>query len=216
MKEGRKEPMDAIDKKNFIKKYIADQKMIFTNYESKPELGLDLGSAGIIFDQGGKLIDLSTAATTGIITEEYDGKITEKYISEEDSKWIVRALIEKSIFLTIGLPKEVDDVTNLILKVVSKRSMNERQNEKYLEIKKLNKGKEISKIQDFIIHTSTNLKSSLHELEKIEEKGGLTDQQTKVYIQVRNRLQHGYLSGPNIDLIKQGRTADQIVNKRKE
>ena len=148
------------------------------------------------------------------MTKDYNGKITEEYISEEDSKWIERALAEKVVFLTIGLPKEADDITNLILKVVSKRSMNERQNEKYLEIKKLNKGKEISKIQDFIIHTSTNLESSLDELEKIEEKGGLTDEQTKVYIQVRNKLQDGYLSGPNIDRIKEGATADYIVNKK--
>ena len=214
LEEARKDPMDDIDKKNFIKKYIAEQKMVFTNYESKPIFGLDLGSAGIIFDQAGGLIDLSTTAATGIMTKDYNGKITEEYISKEDSKWIQGALIEKSLFLFLGLPKEADDITNLILKVVSKRSMNERQNEKYLEIKKLNKGKEISKIQDFIIHTSTNLESSLDELEKIEEKGGLTDEQTKVYIQVRNRLQDGYLSGPNIDRIKEGATADYIVNKK--
>jgi hypothetical protein len=210
--QSNKDVMTDSEEIRFRNKTTEDLILEFKDYS--PDKDFDLGSISIVYDKSKETLDMSKALLTGEmkITNSFGTKTV--YLMPEDINTLRLMLAANAGYLFGFAPTEVNTVVRNMTKIIQNRALSETQREKYLEIKKLHPGRGISKIEDFIIRTDSDLKSSLHELELIKNVHGLTDAQTKVYIEVRNRLKSGALSVPNIDRIKEGRNADYIVKQK--
>ena len=171
--EEHKDKMDAIDELKFRKNYIQDQKMSFKPYDKEATLGVDLGAISVIADVAGKVYNLAEVVITGKVTEDYKGTETEKIVLDSDRELLKEMLLVKGIYLGIGLPREASDISDKIVKIVEKRALTDRQYEKYEKIKK--KGKELSKVEEYIIRSSSTLDSALGDIRYAERHPELTD-----------------------------------------
>ena len=107
------------------------------------------------------------------------------------------------------LPRDVNTVTNNIIKLSKKNSLTENQFEKYKAVEK-ESGKPVTDWKLELTKSKSELETTLDEIKWVEKHGGLTQQQGKEYIKLSAVVDE--VSYKELQKIQSGVTADQIIN----
>jgi hypothetical protein len=169
--DKRGEVMTEKQEIKFKEKFIKDTILKFEEYSEKKDF--NLGTVSIMYDKSKEQYDMTKATVTGEITTTYKGNTTTKQMLPSDIELLKKASALNSIYLILGLPAEVNQGVKRVIKIIKNRSLSEDQYEKYEKIKK--KGKELSKVEEYIIRSSSTLESALGDIRYAERHPELTD-----------------------------------------
>jgi hypothetical protein len=200
-----KEEMNDREKEAFIENLKKESEyQVFTDDFA----GRKYGMIGIAGDTYKELIDISKLATTGEFEDEYQGRVTKKYLNEKDRK-IVGYTIAPMVLYSMGvLPKDVGQISRNVVNRVKKRGITENQYNRITDVEK-EIGRKVSGWESDLIKQKKEASTAIDELEFINRNGGLTESQGKEYVKLLKTISQPTLS--DIDRIKAGQTADQIL-----
>jgi hypothetical protein len=155
---------------------------------------MSFGTLGIIGDKAGKLLDMIEVANTGILNYEYAGQKQEKFIMEKDREAVKTMIPYMALYVAGFAPKEVEDASRYVMADTKKVGVSMKKGATYQEIVDYNKGKEVDKVQAFLIDKmrgTDDMKASeriIEEIDWINEKGGLANnKQMDKYIEIYER-----------------------------
>ena len=203
LKASGKEKMNDKEKQNFIEKYKQDREYQLFNDEKK-----SYGTIGIGYDTYKELIDNMNTAYTGQYTDDYMGKKSERFLLPKDQENIKNAVIFEALFALGIVPRDVNTVTNNIIKLSKKNSLTETQYEKYKAVGKETGGKVTGWKMD-LVKSKSKTESTLEELEWIKGYGGLTEKQGQEYIKLSKLVDE--VSYMQLMDLQSGMTADKII-----
>jgi hypothetical protein len=200
-----KEEMNDREKEAFIENLKKESEyQVFTDDFA----GRKYGMIGIAGDTYKELIDISKLATTGEFEDEYQGRVTKKYLNEKDRK-IVGYTIAPMVLYSMGvLPKDVGQISRNVVNRVKKRGITENQYNRITDVEK-EIGRKVSGWESDLIKQKKEASTAIDELDFIDRNGGLTESQGKEYVKLLKTISQPTLS--DIDRIKAGQTADQIL-----
>jgi hypothetical protein len=200
-----KEEMNDREKEAFIENLKKESEyQVFTDDFA----GRKYGMIGIAGDTYKELIDISKLSTTGEFEDEYQGRVTKKYLNEKDRK-IVGYTIAPMVLYSMGvLPKDVGQISRNVVNRVKKRGITENQYNRITDVEK-EIGRKVSGWESDLIKQKKEASTAIDELEFINRNGGLTESQGKEYVKLLKTVSEPTLS--DIDRIKAGQTADQIL-----
>ena len=204
LKASGKEKMNDKEKQNFIEKYKEDHEYQLFNDEKK-----SYGTIGIGGDTYKELIDNMNTAYTGKYTQDYMGNESERFLLPKDQDNIKNAVIFETLFALGILPRDVNTVTNNIIKLSKKNSLTENQFEKYKAVGKETGGKVTGWKMD-LVESKSKTESTLEELDWIKGYGGLTEKQGQEYVKLK-KLIVGHVSYTQLMDLQSGMTADKII-----
>jgi hypothetical protein len=203
LKASDKEKMNEKEKQNFIEKYKQDREYQLFNDEKK-----SYGTIGIGYDTYKELIDNMNTAYTGQYTQDYMGNKSERFLLPKDQDNIKNAVIFEALFALGIVPRDVNTVTNNIIKLSKKNSLTETQYEKYKAVGKETGGKVTGWKMD-LVKSKSKTESTLEELEWIKGYGGLTEKQGQEYIKLSKLVDE--VSYMQLMDLQSGMTADKII-----
>jgi len=203
LKASGKEKMNDEEKQNFIEKYKEDHEYQLFNDEKK-----SYGTIGIGYDTYNELIDNMNTAYTGQYTDDYMGKKSERFLLPKDQDNIKNAVIFEALFALGIVPRDVNTVTNNIIKLSKNNSLTENQFEKYKAVGKETGGKVTGWKMD-LVKSKSKTESTLEELEWIKGYGGLTEKQGQEYIKLSKLVDE--VSYMQLMDLQSGMTADKII-----
>ena len=200
-----KEEMNDREKEAFIENLKKESEyQVFTDDFA----GRKYGMIGIAGDTYKELIDISKLATTGEFEDEYQGRVTKKYLNEKDRK-IVGYTIAPMVLYSMGvLPKDVGQISRNVVNRVKKRGITENQYNRITDVEK-EIGRKVSGWESDLIKQKKEASTAIDELDFIDRNGGLTESQGKEYVKLLKTISQPTLS--DIDRIKAGQTANQIL-----
>jgi len=204
LKASGKEKMNDKEKQNFIEKYKEDHEYQLFNDEKK-----SYGTIGIGIDTYKELIDNMNTAYTGQYTDDYMGKKSERFLLPKDQDNIKNAVIFEALFALGIVPRDVNTVTNNIIKLSKKNSLTENQYEKYKAVGK-ETGSKVTGWKMDLTKSKSKLETTVSEIEWIEKNGGLTEKQGKEYVKLSAVFDEVLYR--DLQKIQSGKTADQIIN----
>ena len=171
------------------------------------------GMGSIFYDAASKFIDEYQLAMTGEFKDEYRGNITTKKIRPVEQELIKNSLIFSALFMLEILPKEADQVTTKVVKMIKRNAMSEPQYEKYESFKKEYK-REPGYLEMALIRSDKKQDYIENELNFIKDEGGLSLVQAKEYVKIFNLINE--VTPDDLSKIKEGQTADQIIKSLKK
>jgi hypothetical protein len=198
-----KEKMNDKEKQNFIEKYKQDREYQLFNDEKK-----SYGTIGIGYDTYKELMGNINTAYTGKYTQDYMGNKSERFLLPKDQDNIKNAVIFEALFALGIVPRDVNTVTNNIIKLSKKNSLTETQYEKYKAVGKETGGKVTGWKMD-LVKSKSKTESTLEELEWIKGYGGLTEKQGQEYIKLSKLVDE--VSYMQLMDLQSGMTADKII-----
>ena len=205
--------MDDKTKTKFIEQLKADN-IYSVAFKNDSQSGRSYGMIGIAGDTYKELIELSRMAYTGEFEDEYQGRVTNKYLPEEDRKILQNISVPLMILYSTGIaPKDLGTVARKVTNIVKKKGITENQHEKEKEVKKQIK-RDLSSWEFELVQTRKKANGVVDEINYVESKGGLDDKQGKEYVKLIDAI-----SSPSDDMlrdIQKGMTADQIIKKNTE
>jgi hypothetical protein len=189
------------------------KKRTFQLYENMESTGWERyipGAPGVALKTYSELKDAIDLAMTGKYEDEYQGRKSTKYISEEDRKKVAYGLFFQ-IPQALGLlPREAGQIPNKGIRNIKKRSYTENQKTKMEEVEKLT-NRPIGKIEKVLISKNSDPKKIAMEMKMIDKLGGFDEKQEAEYAKLRRSI-----SKPNIrfaQMIKGGMTAEDIIRR---
>jgi hypothetical protein len=207
-----KDEMDDNAKTKFIDQLKSDN-IYSVAFKNDNQAGRAYGMVGIAYDTYKELIDLSAMAYTGEFEDEYQGRVTNKYLPEEDRKILQNISVPLMILYSTGIaPKDLGTVARKVTNIVKKKGVTENQHEKDKEVKK-QINRDLSEWEFELVKTRKKTDGIVDEINYVESKGGLDNKQGKEYV----KLMEAFPS-PSDDMlrdIQKGMTADQIIKKSK-
>ncbi len=208
-----KDEMDDNAKAKFIEQLKADN-IYSVAFKNDSQSGRSYGMIGIAGDTYKELIELSRMAYTGEFEDEYEGRVTNRYLPEEDRKILQNISVPLMILYSTGIaPKDLGTVARKVTNIVKKKGITENQHEKEKEVKKQIK-RDLSSWEFELVQTRKKANGVVDEINYVESKGGLDDKQGKEYVKLIDAI-----SSPSDDMlrdIQKGMTADQIIKKNTE
>ena len=204
LKASGKEKMNDKEKQNFIEKYKEDHEYQLFNDEKK-----SYGTIGIGYDTYKELMGNMNTAYTGKYTQDYMGNESERFLLPKDQDNIKNAVIFETLFALGILPRDVNTISNNIIKLSKKNSLTETQYEKYKAVGKETGGKVTGWKMD-LVESKSKTESTLEELEWIKGYGGLTEKQGQEYVKLK-KLIVGHVSYTQLMDLQSGMTADKII-----
>jgi hypothetical protein len=208
-----KDEMDDNAKAKFIDQLKSDN-IYSVSFQNDNQSGRKYGMIGIAYDTYKELIDLSTMAYTGEFEDEYQGRVTKKYLPEEDRKILQNISVPLMILYSTGIaPKDLGTVARKVTNIVKKKGVTENQHEKEKEVKK-QINRDLSEWEFELVKTRKKADGVVDEINYVESKGGLDDKQGREYV----KLMEAFPSPSDYMLrdIQKGMTADQIIKRNKE
>jgi uncharacterized protein (DUF2249 family) len=199
-----KDKMNDKEKQDFIEKYKQDHEYQLFNDEQK-----SYGTIGIGYDTYKELINNMNTAYTGKYTQDYMGNKSERFLLPKDQDNIKNAVIFEALFALGIVPRDVNTITNNIIKLSKKNSLTENQYEKYKAVEK-ESGKPVTDWKLELTKSKSELETTLDEIKWVEKHGGLTQEQGKEYIKLSAVVDE--VSYKELQKIQSGVTADQIIN----
>jgi hypothetical protein len=205
--------MTEDEKEEFIKKYKEDNTFSLESFKN------DTGKYGLISvgSDAYEALYESLKMNDGKYTEEFQGKETEKYLTKDqiESQKIFSAL---KLFHFIGvLPREANQLADKGTRKIKQNSLTKNQYESYKEFKKEFKREpkpyeiDIIKSTPYVIkegYTEGSNQKMLENIYNIDQLGGLSNQQGKVYAKL---MSTGIEVTPQVyKLIQKGKTVEQI------
>jgi hypothetical protein len=205
--------MTEDEKEEFIKKYKEDNTFSLESFKN------DTGKYGLISvgSDAYEALYESLKMNDGKYTEEFQGKETEKYLTKDQigAQKIFSAL---KLFHFIGaLPREVNQLADKGTRKIKQNSLTKNQYESYKEFKKVFKREpkpyeiDIIKSTPYVIkegYTEGSNQKMLENIYNIDQLGGLSNQQGKVYAKL---MSTGIEVTPQVyKLIQKGKTVEQI------
>ena len=185
------DPLDGYKKDEWIanwKKEQLKEKQILNDSD------MSFGTLGIIGDKAGKLVDMIEVANTGVLRYEFGGQPQEKFIMEKDREAVKMMIPFMALYIAGFAPKEVEDASRYVMSDTKKLGVSMKKGATYQEIVEYNKGKEVDKVQAFLIDKmrgSDDMKASeriIEEVKWIKDNGGLhNDKQMDKYIEIYER-----------------------------
>ena len=207
-----KDEMDDNAKTKFIDQLKSDS-IYSVAFKNDGQSGRAYGMMGIAYDTYKELIDLSAMAYTGEFEDEYQGRVTNKYLPEEDRKILQNISVPLMILYSTGIaPKDLGTVARKVTNIVKKKGVTENQHEKEKEVKK-QINRDLNEWEFELVKTRKKANGVVDEINYIESKGGLDDKQGKEYVKLMDAF-----PTPSDDMlrdIQKGMTADQIIKKSK-
>ena len=207
-----KDEMDDNAKTKFIEQLKSDN-IYSVAFKNDGQSGRSYGMVGIAGDTYKELIDLSAMAYTGEFEDEYQGRVTKKYLPEEDRKILQNISVPLMILYSTGIaPKDLGTVARKVTNIVKKKGVTENQHEKEKEVKK-QINRDLNEWEFELVKTRKKANGVVDEINYIESKGGLDDKQGKEYVKLMDAF-----PTPSDDMlrdIQKGMTADQIIKKNK-
>ena len=208
-----KDEMDDNAKTKFIDQLKSDS-IYSVAFKNDGQSGRAYGMMGIAYDTYKELIDLSAMAYTGEFEDEYQGRVTNKYLPEEDRKILQNISVPLMILYSTGIaPKDLGTVARKVTNIVKKKGVTENQHEKEKEVKK-QINRDLNEWEFELVKTRKKANGVVDEINYVESKGGLDDKQGKEYVKLMEAF-----PTPSDDMlrdIQKGMTADQIIKKNKE
>ena len=208
-----KDEMDDNAKAKFIDQLKSDN-IYSVAFQNDSQGGRKYGMIGIAYDTYKEMIDLSRMAYTGEFEDEYQGRVTNKYLPEEDRKILQNVSVPLMILYSTGLlPKDLGTVARKVTNIVKKKGVTENQHEKEKEVKK-QINRDLNSWEFELVKTRKKADGVVDEINYVESKGGLDDKQGKEYVKLME-----VFPSPSDDMlrdIQKGMTADQILKKNKE
>jgi hypothetical protein len=208
-----KDEMDDNAKAKFIDQLKSDN-IYSVSFQNDNQSGRKYGMIGIAYDTYKELIDLSSMAYTGEFEDEYQGRVTNKYLPEEDRKILQNISVPLMLLYSTGIaPKDLGTVARKVTNIVKKKGITENQHEKEKEVKK-QINRDLNEWEFELVKTRKKADGVVDEINYVESKGGLDDKQGREYV----KLMEAFPS-PSDDMlrdIQKGMTADQIIKRNKE
>jgi hypothetical protein len=208
-----KDEMDDNAKAKFIDQLKSDN-IYSVSFQNDNQSGRKYGMIGIAYDTYKELIDLSTMAYTGEFEDEYQGRVTNKYLPEEDRKILQNISVPLMILYSTGIaPKDLGTVARKVTNIVKKKGVTENQHEKEKEVKK-QINRDLNEWEVELVKTRKKSDGVVDYINYVESKGGLTNKQGKEYVKLIEAI-----SSPSDDMlrdIQNEMTADQIIKRNKE
>ena len=208
-----KDDMDDNAKTKFIDQLKSDN-IYSVAFKNDNQAGRAYGMVGIAYDTYKELIDLSAMAYTGEFEDEYQGRVTNKYLPEEDRKILQNISVPLMLLYSTGIaPKDLGTVARKVTNIVKKKGVTENQHEKEKEVKK-QMNRDLSDWEFELVKGRKKTNGIVDEINYVESKGGLDDKQGKEYV----KLMEAFPS-PSDDMlrdIQKGMTADQIIKRNME
>jgi hypothetical protein len=185
------DPLDGYKKNEWIANWKKEQ---IKDKQFLNDSDMSFGTLGIIGDKAGKLLDMIEVANTGVLNYEYAGQKQEKFIMEKDREAVKTMIPYMALYVAGFAPKEVEDASRYVMADTKKMGVSMKKGATYQEIVDYNKGREVDKIQAFLIDKmrgTDDMKASeriIEEIDWIKEKGGLAnDKQMDKYIEIYER-----------------------------
>jgi len=207
-----KDEMDDNAKTKFIDQLKSDS-IYSVAFKNDGQSGRAYGMMGIAYDTYKELIDLSAMAYTGEFEDEYQGRVTNKYLPEEDRKILQNISVPLMILYSTGIaPKDLGTVARKVTNIVKKKGVTENQHEKEKEVKK-QINRDLNEWEFELVKTRKKANGVVDEINYVESKGGLDDKQGKEYVKLMDAF-----PTPSDDMLREiqkGMTADQIIKKNK-
>ena len=208
-----KDEMDDNTKAKFIDQLKSDN-IYSVSFQNDSQGGRKYGMIGIAYDTYKEMIDLSRMAYTGEFEDEYQGRVTTKYLPEEDRKILQNISVPLMLAYSTGLlPKDLGTVARKVTNIVKKKGITENQNDKEKEVKDQIK-RDLSDWEFELVKTLKKANGVVDEINYVESKGGLDNKQGKEYVKLMD-----VFPTPSDDMlrdIQNGMTADQIIKRNKE
>jgi hypothetical protein len=208
-----KDEMDDKTKTKFIEQLKSDN-IYSVAFKNDGQSGRSYGMIGIAYDTYKELIDLSVMAYTGEFEDEYEGRVTNRYLPEEDRKILQNISVPLMILYSTGIaPKDLGAVARKVTNIVKKKGVTENQHEKEKEVKK-QINRDLNSWEFELVKTRKKADGVVDEINYVESKGGLDDKQGKEYVKLID-----VIPTPSDDMlrdIQKGMTADQIIKKNTE
>ena len=129
--------MDDEEEAKFREKAIKAEAIKFTDYEKITPV--DLGVISIGIDKAIEQYDLTKAGTSGEVEVVFNGNVTKKYLLPEDREVMKKVAAANAMYLIVGLPTEVNEISRVVKKMMTKKAQTEAQHEKYQEFKNVYK-----------------------------------------------------------------------------
>lgn len=204
-------PMNEKEEAKFIKD--EKEKRKFQLYDEMESTGWERyipGAPGVALKTYSELKDAIDLAMTGKYEDEYQGRKSTKYISDEDREKVAYGLYFQ-IPQALGLlPREAGQIPNKGIRNIKKRSYTENQITKMEELEKLT-NRPIGKIEKVLISKNSDPKKIAMEMKMIDKLGGFDEKQEAEYAKLRRSI-----SKPSMKLaqmIKGGMTAEDIIRR---
>jgi hypothetical protein len=185
------DPLEGYKKDEWIANWKKEQ---IKDKQFLNDSDMSFGTLGIIGDKAGKLLDMIEVANTGVLNYEFAGQKQEKFIMEKDREAVKTMIPYMALYVAGFAPKEVEDASRYVIADTKKMGVSMKKGVTYQEIVDYNKGKEVDKIQAFLIDKmrgTDDMKASeriIEEIDWINEKGGLAnDKQMDKYIEIYER-----------------------------
>ena len=208
-----KDEMDDNAKAKFIDQLKSDN-IYSVSFQNDSQGGRKYGMIGIAYDTYKEMIDLSRMAYTGEFEDEYQGRITNKYLPEEDRKILQNISVPLMLAYSTGLlPKDLGTVARKVTNIVKKKGVTENQHEKEKGVKK-QINRDLNEWEFELVKTRKKTDGIVDEINYVESKGGLDNKQGKEYVKLMDAF-----PTPSDDMlrdIQKGMTADQVIKKNKE
>jgi hypothetical protein len=208
-----KDDMDDNAKAKFIDQLKSDN-IYSVAFKNDNQAGRAYGMVGIAYDTYKELIDLSAMAYTGEFEDEYQGRVTNKYLPEEDRKILQNISVPLMLLYSTGIaPKDLGTVARKVTNIVKKKGVTENQHEKEKEVKK-QMNRDLSDWEFELVKGRKKTNGIVDEINYVESKGGLDNKQGKEYV----KLMEAFPS-PSDDMlrdIQKGMTAEQIIKRNTE
>lgn len=160
--------MDDEEEKKFREKAIKAEAIKFTDYEKITPV--DLGVISIGIDKAIEQYDLTKAGTSGEVEVVFNGNVTKKYLLPEDREVMKKVAAANAMYLIVGLPTEVNEISRVVKKMMTKKALTEAQHEKYQEFKKVYK-KEPNGYQLDLIKTRSKKENTMSLINSLEQSG---------------------------------------------
>jgi hypothetical protein len=204
--------MDDNAKAKFIDQLKSDN-IYSVAFKNDNQVGRSYGMVGIAYDTYKELIDLSVMAYTGEFEDEYQGRVTNKYLPEEDRKILQNISVPLMLLYSTGIaPKDLGTVARKVTNIVKKKGVTENQHEKEKGVKK-QINRDLNEWEFELVKTRKKTDGIVDEINYVESKGGLDNKQGKEYVKLMDAF-----PTPSDDMlrdIQKGMTADQIIKKNK-
>jgi hypothetical protein len=208
-----KDDMDDNTKTKFIDQLKSDN-IYSVAFKNDNQAGRAYGMVGIAYDTYKELIDLSAMAYTGEFEDEYQGRVTNKYLPEEDRKILQNISVPLMLLYSTGIaPKDLGTVARKVTNIVKKKGVTENQHEKEKEVKK-QMNRDLSDWEFELVKGRKKTNGIVDEINYVESKGGLDNKQGKEYVKLMDAF-----PSPSDDMlrdIQKGMTAEQIIKKNTE
>ena len=204
--------MDDNAKAKFIDQLKSDN-IYSVAFKNDNQAGRAYGMVGIAYDTYKELIDLSVMAYTGEFEDEYQGRVTNKYLPEEDRKILQNISVPLMLLYSTGIaPKDLGTVARKVTNIVKKKGVTENQHEKEKGVKK-QINRDLNEWEFELVKTRKKTDGIVDEINYVESKGGLDNKQGKEYVKLMDAFPTP--SDEMLRDIQKGMTADQIIKKSK-